>query len=90
MIIFYVWITLINIIGFMLFAIDKYLAKKQAQRISENTLLLVAFLGGAPGSIFAMRTFRHKTQKAKFTVGIPLLIVANGVVLYFTYTQFIQ
>ena len=56
---------------------DKWKAKKNRWRIPEATLMGVAALGGSMGSLLGMYTVRHKTQHIKFTVGIPLILVAQ-------------
>ena len=55
--------------------IDKKKAKWGRWRIPENTLFLYAIFGGTIGSIAGMYTFRHKTKKPKFYVGMPALLV---------------
>ncbi|MFA7660142.1 MAG: DUF1294 domain-containing protein, partial [Anaerovoracaceae bacterium] len=47
------------------------------RRISESTLLALAFLLGAPGVLIAMPVFRHKTKKPLFLVLVPLALIAN-------------
>lgn len=44
-------------------------------RIPEATLLLISALGGSVAMLLTMLSIRHKTKKAKFMVGIPLIIV---------------
>jgi uncharacterized membrane protein YsdA (DUF1294 family) len=70
-----IYLIIINIIGFFIMWLDKQKAKKSKWRIKENTLFLVAALGGGIGTIAGMYTFRHKTQKAKFVIGFPAIIV---------------
>ena len=41
------YLLLINAVGFLIMCIDKLLAKKQARRVPERTLLWVAALGGS-------------------------------------------
>lgn len=72
---------IINIISFILFGLDKFLAIKHKNRISENTLILISFLGGSIGSLLGMKLFRHKTKKPKFYILIPLFIIIN-ILLY--------
>ena len=58
-----------------------WLDKKKAQngkwRIPENTLLLFVLLGGGIGGIAGIYIFRHKTQKAKFVIGFPVILICE-------------
>jgi len=54
--------------------IDKIKAVNHFWRVPEATLMAVAFLGGSLGSLAGMYLFRHKTKHKKFTVGIPLFL----------------
>ena len=56
----------INIITFILYGIDKRLAIKKKNRISEYTLFVFGFFGGCLGAIIGMNIFHHKTKKFKF------------------------
>lgn len=78
-----IYFLLINVVGFIIFAIDKRRANRHKQRISERTLWLIAFIGGAMGSYLAMHVIRHKNKKPIFVIGFALLIVIN--VLLFVY-----
>ncbi|MBE6761938.1 MAG: DUF1294 domain-containing protein [Ruminococcaceae bacterium] len=74
----------INLITFVTFGIDKLAAIKGRQRIRERNLLLLAFIGGSVGGLFAMYLFWHKIRKLKFKLGIPLMFVLHTVAfLYF-------
>lgn len=70
-----IYLVIINLIGFLSMFIDKKKAKYGRWRIPENTLFLYAILGGTVGSLIGMYTFRHKTQKPKFKIGMPALLV---------------
>ena len=69
----YLYLLLINLIGFLAMYIDKRKAIKNRWRIPEATLITVAVLGGSLGSITGMRLFRHKTRHSKFTWGLPII-----------------
>ncbi len=73
----------INVLSVIAFGADKRAAVKQKRRIRVQTLLLLAFLGGAPGALLGMYLFRHKTQKAYFSIGVPLILAAELAVLFY-------
>jgi len=60
------YIISINIVAFFIYALDKHKAIKDYSRISERTLLSLAFLGGFVGAFISMVTFRHKVSKTSF------------------------
>ena len=70
-----VYLLIINIISFICMFIDKQRAIKHKWRISEYTLISLATVGGSFGILSGMYTFRHKTKKAKFKIGIPFIIL---------------
>jgi len=72
------YLILINAIAYLLMAADKAKARRGGRRIPERTLLLAAAAGGSLGAWIAMRTRRHKTKHAAFSVGIPLLFVLHA------------
>ncbi|OZU89762.1 hypothetical protein CIL03_01070 [Virgibacillus indicus] len=77
----------VNVIVFILMGIDKRKAVKHQYRIPERTFWLLAFIGGAAGALIGMKVFRHKTKHRSFTIGMPLLIIVNAVILaYFFYS----
>lgn len=78
----YVYLVVINILVFFIYGIDKKKAQKKQWRISENSLLLGAFLGGSLGAFLAMRVFHHKTKHWKFKICVPLFLVIHIVCLY--------
>lgn len=70
-----IYLLIINCIGFLSMWIDKKKAKYGKWRIPEDTLFLYAILGGTVGSLIGMYTFRHKTKKPKFKIGMPALLI---------------
>ena len=83
---FAIYLLVINVVGFLIMGIDKLKAKKGMWRIPENTLFLFAFLGGGIGTIAGMYTFRHKTKKMKFVIGMPSIVILE--ILFFIYFKF--
>ena len=81
-----IYLIIINIVGFLAMYIDKQKAKRGKWRITENTLLIITVLGGGVGTIAGMYTFRHKTQKPKFTIGLPAILILEIIgALYFVF-----
>ena len=78
-----IYLIVMNIIAFIAYAVDKYNAREGKYRIRIVSLLALAFLGGSIGAILAMYTFRHKTNKDYFTVGVPLIMIMQVVVIFF-------
>ncbi len=78
---FLLYLLLINAVGFALMLIDKRKARKNRWRIPEVTLMTVAALGGSIGSLLGMYLVRHKTRHPKFTLGIPLILAVQLVIL---------
>lgn len=71
----------VNIIGFFAMLIDKQKAKRGSWRIPEKTLFLLTLLGGGVGTIIGMYLFRHKTRKLYFTVGFPVILISEIVLI---------
>lgn len=71
------YLAVMNLASFLWMRSDKAKARRGERRIPEKRLFAAAAAGGALGVWLGMRTFRHKTKHASFTVGIPLLILLN-------------
>lgn len=69
------YFAVINLIAFLLMAVDKRKAKKEAYRIPEASLFASALLGGALGSCAGMLIFHHKTNHWYFQVFMPLIAI---------------
>ena len=69
-------LVFLNLGVFIVYGADKLKAERNKWRISERTLLLLAFF--APfGAIAGMLIFRHKTRKKLFTVLVPLFLAVH-------------
>ncbi len=77
-----IYLIIINIIAIIVTIHDKHAAVKGNWRVKENTLLLLSALGGAPAMYLTMLLIRHKTQKPKFMLGIPLIFIAELIIIY--------
>ena len=64
-----IWYLLwINIISFIVYGVDKTLARKKSFRVSEYSLFILSLFGGGIGSLLGMRLFHHKTKKKVFWI----------------------
>lgn len=73
----------VNILTFIIFGIDKWAAIKKRSRIKVLTLLGLSFVGGSFGGLLAMNFFRHKTKKKYFTLGLPLMLLMQAIVIFY-------
>ncbi len=76
------YLIFITLITFLTFGMDKWLAKKERGRISENVLLMLTFMGGTFGAVMGMVFFKHKNAKKSFFLKI-CVVVAVQILLIF-------
>jgi len=83
-----IYLAIINVIGFLSMAFDKFKAKHEMWRTKEQTLFVIAMIGGSIGSIVGMYTFRHKTKHTNFTVGMPVILITQIIlIIYFGFIR---
>ncbi|MDD2443266.1 MAG: DUF1294 domain-containing protein [Desulfotomaculaceae bacterium] len=78
-----IYLLIINVIGFFAMWYDKGLAKTHRYRVPEGRLLLIALIGGAAGVLIGMQVFNHKTKHLKFSLGIPVIFIAQVILFKF-------
>ena len=78
-----IYFGIINFITFIVFAIDKVNAQEHRSRIKIVTLLGLSVIGGSIGSLLAIYLLHHKTKKDYFTVGIPIIMIMQVIVLFY-------
>ena len=78
-----IYLALINIVTFFVYWKDKKAAEKGKDRVKIVTLLSLSFIGGSIGALCGMYILHHKTNKSYFTVGVPLMIVMQILVLFY-------
>jgi uncharacterized membrane protein YsdA (DUF1294 family) len=62
---------------FAAYAVDKSAARAGRWRTSEQTLHLLALLGGWPGALIAQSLLRHKSQKTGFLLIFGATVAIN-------------
>lgn len=81
---FIIYLIVINLIGLFIMYLDKKKAMYGRWRIPEKSLIIIALLGGSIGCMVGMKLFRHKTQKIKFVLGYPTILIAEAIlIIYF-------
>ncbi len=85
---FLLYLLIVNAAAFVLMLADKYKARKHLWRIPEAALIMSAVLGGSIGALAGMYLVRHKTKHPKFTVGIPVILAAQIILIIFCYFYF--
>lgn len=81
------YLIAINLLAILVYGLDKRRAIKNKWRVKELYLFLIAFLGGAIGSLMAMYVFHHKTKKISFVLGVPILILLNLGIFYLLFLR---
>ncbi|MBR2319800.1 MAG: DUF1294 domain-containing protein [Clostridia bacterium] len=81
------WLIAASVMANVVTVWDKRRARRQAWRVPERTLWLVSILGGSVATYLTMRIIRHKTLHRQFMWGLPLLVVAQAVLLFFLWRK---
>lgn len=76
------YLILINLIGVIIMAYDKRRAINHKWRVPEAHLFFISIIFGSLGSIVGMFLFHHKTKHLKFTIGMPLILIIQVIILY--------
>lgn len=76
-----IYIIVLNIISFILYGYDKHCAVINRWRVSEFTLLLLAFIGGSLGALTAMYVFHHKTRHKRFQISVPIFLTIQIILM---------
>ena len=76
------WFLLISASSIFITAADKLAARCGRRRVPECVLMWLAVLGGGVAMYLTMRLIHHKTKKAKFMWGIPIIILLQATILF--------
>lgn len=85
-----IYLIVINLVAFLAMYMDKRKAKYGKWRIPEQSLFILALIGGSIGTIAGMYTFRHKTKKLRFSVGFPTILVLQIILIISLWNDFIR
>ena len=85
-----IYLIIINLIAFIAMYLDKRKARYGKWRIPEQSLFILALIGGSIGAIIGMYTFRHKTKKYKFSIGFPVILILQILLIFSIWNDFIK
>ena len=85
----YLPVLIWNIVTMLVYGLDKLFARKGMRRISEKTLLSLAFLLGGWGAMFGMVVFNHKTSKPRFRFLVPIFVLIN-IAMFYGGSEFVE
>ena len=80
---FWGYLAAVNVITLAVAVWDKLAAVKGWWRVPEKTLFTLCATGGTAGMLLAMYLVRHKTQKTRFAIGVPCILLFQIGILIF-------
>jgi len=78
-----IYLGVVSMISMIVTVVDKVRSIKGNWRVPENTLILLSALGGSLAMYLTMHIIRHKTRHIKFMLGIPIIMLFQGIVLWY-------
>lgn len=78
-----IYLAVMNLAGLFICGWDKRCAQKKQSRVPEKALFLVSLCGGAGGFYLGMQIFHHKTLHLRFEIGIPMILIAWVLLIFF-------
>ena len=83
------YLVTINALTFLFMFLDKKKARSKQWRIPENILLGLSGLGGSIGATLGMKVFRHKTRSSKFSLGLPMILTLQVLLVLMLVVMFL-
>lgn len=75
-------LLIVSALSVLVTVIDKLVAGKKRSRVPEQTLFLLAVLGGSAAMYLTMLLIRHKTKHKRFMLGLPLILIVQLALWY--------
>ena len=76
-----IYLMIVNALAFLFMLVDKIKARKNLWRTPEKILLGICAAGGSLGGLMGMKLFRHKTRHPQFSIGIPVMLALQVILL---------
>lgn len=84
---FFGYLAVVSLLSVIAAVADKIKARRGERRVPENTLMLLAALGGSAAMLVTMLLIRHKTRHIQFMLGIPIIMILQAPVVYWLLTR---
>ena len=84
---FFGYLAAVSLLSVIVAVADKIKARRGERRVPENTLMLLAALGGSAAMLVTMLLIRHKTRHIQFMLGIPIIMILQAPVVYWLLTR---
>ena len=84
---FFGYLAAVSLLSVIAAVADKIKARRGERRVPENTLMLLAALGGSAAMLVTMLLIRHKTRHIRFMLGIPIIMILQAPVVYWLLTR---
>lgn len=81
----YIYLSLISVVTFCAYGLDKFRARCRSRRIRESTLHTLALLGGTAGAFAGQIVFRHKTRDRRFQAVFVLIVLFQAALVTFAF-----
>jgi len=78
----YIYLIVINLIGFITMYSDKKKSERRQWRVPEARLFGIAIILGSIGILSGMYVFHHKTKHMKFVLGIPIILIIQIMLVF--------
>jgi len=78
----YIYLIVINLIGFITMYSDKKKSERRQWRVPEARLFGIAIILGSIGILSGMYVFHHKTKHMKFVLGIPIILIMQIMLVF--------
>lgn len=88
LIIYGAYLVVLSLITFITYWLDKKKAQRKKNRTPEKVLLLMSFLGGAFGGLWAMKTVHHKTTREHWyftAINVLSIIIHIALIICITF-----
>lgn len=83
------YLVLITFFGIFVVGFDKLQKKHSPWKIPTPAFLGFSIVGASVGVLLGMLMFRHKLNRKWMTIGVPVILVAQIIAVFFLYEKIV-